>query len=541
MSTTTATTTRGPGSASRVDLSLGCGEALRVHRFAVREELSAPFGVRVLARSPDPTLALGSVLGQPTALRIAHAERSWSGICHRVRLVQSVELGAAEAGLSTYEIEIVPRLWLLGERTRYRIFQHLAIPDVVRAVLGEWDIEAESRIDAAQHPRLVYKVQYGESDLSFVSRLLEEAGIAYGVDDDGGETSRLVLSDAIHRSAPRRAHALVHVESPNERVQRDFATCVSIDGRVRPEAVSFRDHDFRRPAWNLLGASRAPTEERAALERWLYRPGAVLVEGAAARAELHDDRYGAQLAARALEAERADCCVVSFKTSAADLRPGTIVTVEGHPRPELDPRVGLLVTSIAIDGAPQGDWTVRVTAVPASTPWRPARRTPKPTVHGVETATVIGPPGEEIHTDEHGRVRVQFPWDREAQGSCWLRVAQGWAGAGLGLFALPRVGQEVMVGFLSGDPDQPIVVGRVSNALNPAPLKLPAERSQSVWRSGTTPGGEGWSEIRIEDMKGAELLSIRAERDMAIVALIWKGSAGPEGEHHDVERDERSG
>ncbi|MCC6552679.1 MAG: type VI secretion system tip protein VgrG [Polyangiaceae bacterium] len=413
MSATTATkttTTRGPGSASRVELSLACGEALRVHRFAVREELSALFSVQVLARSSDPMLDLGSILGGAAALRIAHAERLWSGICHRARLVQAVELGATEAGLSTYEIEIVPRLWLLGERTRYRIFQHLAIPDVVRAVLGEWGLETESRIDAAQHPRLVYKVQYGESDLAFVSRLLEEAGIAYAFTDDDGETSGLVLSDAIHRSAPRRAHALEHIESPNERTREDFATRVSIDGRVRPEAVSFRDHDFRRPAWNLLGESSRPTPERAALERWLYKPGLFLVDGgaAAAGAGTHDDRFGAQLAARALEAERADSCVVSFEANAADLRPGTIVTIEGHPRPELDPRVGLLVTSIAIDGTPLGDWTVRVTAVPASTPWRPARRTPKPTVHGVETATVIGPAGEEIHTDEHGRVRVQM-------------------------------------------------------------------------------------------------------------------------------------
>jgi len=199
-----------------------------------------------------------------------------------------------------------------------------------------------------------------------------------------------------------------------------------------------------------------------------------------------------------------------LETNIADLRPGTIITIEGPPHPALDPRLGgWLVTSLSIDGSAQGEWTVRATAVPAREPYRPARRTPKPRAEGVQSAVVVGPAGEEIHTDEHGRVRVQFPWDREGtldeHSSCWLRVAQGWAGAGFGLFALPRVGQEVLVAFMAGDPDPPVVVGRVSNALNPPPLKLPDERTQSVWRSASSPGGGGFNEIRLEDRRGSEL------------------------------------
>jgi len=504
---------------SLIHLTLACGERLHVHRFSVRESLSSPFTVTVLARSPDPCIDFSAVVGQPAALRVAGAERGWSGLCRHIRLVQAVDLGPAEVGLSTYEIAVVPRLWLLSQRIRSRIFQHLSIPDIARAVLEAWRLQATWRLDAATHPRLVYKVQYGETDLDFLSRLLEEAGIAYAFTHDGdgdtdGDGSRLLLSDAIHESAPRRDAPISHVESPAERTPREFVTRLSIEEGIRTDALTIRDHDFQRPAWALLGeARRRLTDGGGPLERYSYQPGAFLVErdGTA-----HEDRYGALLAARALDGERADRCVISFDTNAIDLHAGQVVTVEGHPRPELDPRVGLLITSLSIDGSPHGDWMIRATAVPASTPWRPARRTPKPRLSGVQSGVVVGPPGQEIHTDEHGRVRVQFPWDRDAQGSCWLRVAQGWAGAGLGLFALPRLGQEVLVAFLDGDPDAPIVVGRVANALNPMPLKLPEDGTQSVWRSATTPGGDGFNEIRIEDKKGVELVSVRAERDMAI-------------------------
>ena len=503
---------------SLIHLTLACGERLHVHRFSVRESISSPFTVKVLARSPDPSIDLDAVLDQPAALRIAGAGRAWSGICNGIQLVQAVALRPDEVGLSTYEISIVPRLWLLSRRTDYRIFQHLAIPDIAGAVLRGWGIEASWQIDAAEHPRLVYKVQYGETDLDFLSRLLEEAGIAYTFANDGdGEGddsagSRLALWDALRETAPRRETPIAHVESPTERSPRELVTRVTVHRQTRPDAVTIRDHDFQRPTWGLVGEARQPSAGRP-IERVTYQPSAFLVDRGGAA---HENRYGALLAARALEGERADRCVISLDTNAADLHAGQIMVVEGHPRPELDPRVGLLITSISIDGSPHGDWTIHATTIPASTPWRPARRTPKPSVYGVQSAIVVGPPGQEIHTDEHGRVRVQFPWDRDAQGSCWLRVAQGWAGAGLGLFALPRVGQEVLVAFLNGDPDAPIIVDRVSNALNPPPLRLPEDATQSVWRTATTPGGDGFNEIRLEDKKGAELVSLHAQRDMAL-------------------------
>ena len=515
--------------AAPIELSLACGERLRVHRFSVRESLSSLFTVQVLARSPDPCIDLKAIVGQPAALRVAsgyrfahRGERLWSGLCHHARLVQAVDLGPGEVGLSTYEIAIAPLLWLLTQRTDYRVFQHLSLPDVVRTLLEGWDIPANWHLDAEDHPRLAYRVQYGESDLDFMSRLLEEAGIAYAFVDDDGERSRLVLSDALHRSAPRREAPIDHVPSPTEAAEREYVTRVSIEEHVRPGAVVVRDHDFRRPAFALLGEARcAGPAADPRLEHYRYQPGAFVIErdtGGAAPAALHDARHGARMASRTLEAERTGRSLVSLETNAIDLRPGIVFFVEGHPRPELDPRAGLLVTSLSIDGSPDGEWTTRVEAMPVTEPYRPAQRTPKPKVHGVQSAVIVGPAGQEIHTDEHGRVRVQLPWDREGQlddrSSCWLRVSQGWAGAGFGMFALPRVGQEVLVAFLDGDPDQPIIVGRVPNALNPPPLKLPNEKTQSVWRSASSPGGAGFNEIRFEDRRGGELVTMHAARDL---------------------------
>jgi type VI secretion system secreted protein VgrG len=310
--------------------------------------------------------------------------------------------------------------------------------------------------------------------------------------------------------------------SPNEAAEREFVTRVAIDEHVRPGAVVVRDYDFRRPAFALLGeAQHRGSAGDGRLERYRYRPGAFVIERGAdssAAAARHDARHGSLLAARALEAARTGSCTISFETNAIDLRPGTVFSMEGHPRPELEPGVGLLLTSLCIDGSPDGEWTTRGEAVLAVEPYRPPLRTLKPKMHGVQSGVVVGPLGQEIHTDEHGRVRVQLAWDREGalddKSSCWLRVSQGWAGAGFGMFALPRVGQEVLVAFLDGDPDQPIVVGRVPNALNPMPVRLPEEKTQSAWRSASSPGGDGFNEIRFEDRRGAEVVSLHAARDL---------------------------
>jgi type VI secretion system secreted protein VgrG len=209
---------------------------------------------------------------------------------------------------------------------------------------------------------------------------------------------------------------------------------------------------------------------------------------------------------------------VALRTNVLDLSPGKVFQVLNHPHASLAGGARLLAMAQSIEGGFGVEWTVRARATFADAPYRPPLCTPKPTVDGVQSAVVVGPAGQEIHADEFGRVRAQFPWDREGKNddasSCWIRVSQGWAGTGFGLLNLPRVGQEVLVGFLDGDPDQPMVVGRVFNAQNPVPYPLPAHKTRSTWKSRSSPGGDGFNEIMFEDLTGRELVWVQAERDL---------------------------
>ncbi|MCC6553523.1 MAG: phage late control D family protein [Polyangiaceae bacterium] len=259
-----------------IELSLACGERMVVHRFSVREAVSALFEVKVLARSADPCVKLGEVVGRPAALRIASGyrfarggERQWAGICHHARAVQAVEHGDGEAALSTYEIGIVPRLWLLTQRSDYRVIQHKSIPQIVGELLERWDVAAEWYVLEHEHPRFPCKVQYGEEDFAFMSRLLEEAGIAYSLSEADGEGAVVVLSDALHRSAPRREQAIDYIAAPSGATEREHVTRVSVEERVRPEGVVDAAVHADEPAVHGVGpvARVSGREDRRAVRR----------------------------------------------------------------------------------------------------------------------------------------------------------------------------------------------------------------------------------------------------------------------------------
>ena len=196
----------------------------------------------------------------------------------------------------------------------------------------------------------------------------------------------------------------------------------------------------------------------------------------------------------------------------------------GHPRGDLGPSKTLLVTEWSFEGTPQDKWTMLGRAVFTDHHHRPAPRTPRPRVSGVQSAIVVGPSGQEIHTDEFGRVRVQFHWDREGkrndESSCWIRVSQGWAGPGYGMINIPRIGHEVLVGFFDGDPDRPIVVGRVYNNTARVPYKLPDDKTKSTWKSDSSPSSDGFNEIMFEDKKGQELVYVQAERNLSKLVKV---------------------
>ena len=514
-----------------LDLSFASGESsLSVRRFAVHEGLSTLFSVSVWARSPDPSLALDTLVGQPAALRVEAAyvnsqasSRVWSGV---VSYMELARVEASANGLSTYHFVIVPRLWLLTQRVNYRIYQHLSIPEIVAALLEEWDVPVEWKIDAGKYPKLEYKIQYEETDYDFLSRLLEEAGITLNFDDQGGEEAKLVLGDAPQKTEARKGGPLKYVDSPSKAAEKEFVTQVHLSHEVRPGAHVIRDVDFRNPSFTLTGnSSKAPGAE-AGYEQYSYQPGALLIEpGKASDTPTADDRgiarhdksFGDGRAERALLAERLGRRAVTFDANVVDLRPGTVFSIDGHAHPELDGKA-LLVTEFSVQGSPGGEWIMTGRAVFTDVAYYPQLKTKRPDVVGVQTATVVGPSGAEIHTDEFGRVRVQFPWDREGQmneeASCWMHVSQGWGGNGYGMINLPRIGQEVLVGFLEGDPDRPTVVARVYNQTQPVPYKLPENKTVSTWKSDSSIGGGGFNEIKYEDKKSDELVYIQAQKNL---------------------------
>ena len=515
-----------------LELSLASGQQdLHVRQFAVRESVSTPFTIDLMFRSPDHSLDLGAIVGQGAGFRVqagyefvkGGGARAWSGIVSNAEQVEALQYAAGKDGLSTYTLQIVPKLWLLTHRRGNRIYQHLSIPDIVGKLLAEWGISPEWRIDPGKYPKLEYKVQYAESDYDFMSRLLEEAGIAYTFAE---ESSAPVFGDALQTNEARSGGAIRYVDSPNKSAQKEYVTEVRFGRSVRPGAASFRDYDPRKPDVALFGIAPAAGGIEGKLEQYHYDAGAFFAEtgkgeGTPAADDQsfarHDPQYGTALATRALEAERAGDRTVSLAANTFDLAPGTVFSIDNHTHPEISSKRRLLVVSAKLSGIDTGEFDFTAEAHFADAQYRPARHTPKPVVHGLQSATVVGPAGQEIHTDEFGRVRVQFPWDREGKNdehsSCWIRVNQGWGGMGYGMVTLPRIGQEVLVSFLEGDPDFPTVVGRVYNAAQQVPYKLPQDKTRSTWKSDSSLGSDGFNEIMFEDLAGRELVWQQAQKD----------------------------
>lgn len=497
-------------------------DSLSVRHFAVREEISSLFEVDVLARSPLDEIDLEGIVNHGAGFGVnsgviwlTTTNRVWTGICSHMELVQTESIG-----LSTYFIKIVPALWRTTQRRNARIFQHMTIPDIVKKVLAEWQIEGDWKLSDT-YPEHEYRVQYGETDFAFISRMLEEAGITYFFTHEPPQT-KLVLTDKPTAPGPRPA--LPFVDNPNQEAEKEFATKVKLTQKVKPGRFTFRDFDFRKNLdYQLFCEARAKTE--LPYEHYYYDPGAFWFEpGQGGDTPVADDkgiartieREGQARVTRELDASRRTRRVVSYKTNVMDLSPGTLLTIDPHPRGDISGKRLLTIYS-QIEGSPDDEWTITGESVYADVPYRPERRTIRPRIRGVQTAVVVGPAGEEIFVDEFGRVRVQFHWDREGKydenSSCWMRVSQNWAGAGYGFLSLPRVGQEVLVEFFEGDPDRPIVTGRVFSQTRQVLYKLPDNKTKSGWKTETYPGADGFNELSFEDAKGREEIHFQAQKD----------------------------
>jgi len=514
-----------------LELSLASGQSdVHVRQFAVRESVSKTFTVDILFRSPNHSLDLGAIVGEAASFKVnagyAHVkdggQRTWNGIVSNAEQLEVIQDQDGAPGHSTYTVQIVPKLWLLNHRRGNRIFQLLTIPDIITKLLGEWGISPQWKIDAGQYPKLDYKVQYAESDFDFISRLLEEAGIAYTF----GENGSPVFGDSLQTNEPREGGAIPFVDNPNQSTQKEFVTQVRFAREVRPGAATFRDHDPRKPDFALLGNAAPVKGIEAKLEQYHYDAHAFLAqtgkEDKTPSADdrgfsRHDPQYGNAMAARAVEANRAGHQTISMTANTFDLAPGSVFSIGGHPHGVLTSAPKLLAISSKLTGTDTGDFDFTLEAHLGSEQYRPPRQTAKPIIQGVQSATVVGPAGQEIHCDEYGRVRVQFPWDREGKNdeksSCWIRCDLGWGGQGFGMVSLPRIGQEVLVSFLDGDPDCPTVIGRSYNAAQATPYNLPQDMTRTSWKSNSSPGSNGFNEIMYEDKAGRELVWQHAEKD----------------------------
>ncbi len=526
MSDLSATPSLVPSELSRRGLRLvtPLAEDLDVREVTVDDGLSSLFTVDLQVVSENPAIDFEALVGQEASFHIEldllaggdGARRSWSGVVSEVHLLRS-----ETTGLSTYALTIAPTLWLLTRRTNCRVFQQMTDLDVAKALLAEWEIEPIVECSRPQKTRK-YRVQYQETDHAFFSRLLEASGVTYSHRTEEG-VSRVVLADAPERGR-ERASVLEYADEPQ--TQEEYATNFRASRALTSGRIAVADHDHRLANMPLIASAAAsthPTEAR--LEHFVYEPGSFRFGNDGPKdTPTADDRgrtrtdldEGQRIADQKGSASMARARRYVFDANALDLAPGLRLQIGRHPVAE---RVGaILVTRTVITGTHDSTVHIVCHGAAASSPYRPEAITPIPIVHGVESAVVVGPAGETIHTDEFGRVRVQFHWDRygtmDENSSCWIPVNQMWAGEGLGALNLPRVGQEVMVSFLAGNPEEPMVVGRMFTNLLRPPFALPANKTQNGFRSASVPATGGYNLFMFEDKAGNEEIRMRAEKDM---------------------------
>jgi type VI secretion system secreted protein VgrG len=524
--------------ANNQTIAFASNAQLDVRHVSIHEALNDLFQVTVMAVSSDDSFDLDAIVGKGAAIRLERPGRTrvWAGVCASAAQVQ-VE---PAPGVSTYHIVIMPTFWRTTQRRGSRIFQHMTTPAIVQKVLAEWQIVPDtSLLHMDLYKTHEYCVQYDETDYAFISRLLEDAGITFYFNypvtsGKGDDIVKLVLNDSPQLN-PQRTGVLTYGETQDTHTGQDFCASVTLTRRLRAGSFNLRDVDFRMRQVLLQAPTSSGTDEDA-YEQYSFTPGSFWWEpGKGGDTPVADDKGIARtdidesklLATRTMDAHRRSRQAVSFVTNALDLCPGFVVGINQeadtapHPRSDLGSDKKLLLVSTTFDGTNSGEWTLTATGVFAQFTYRPERHTPRPRIYGVQSAIVVGPSGQDIYTDEFGRVRVQFPWDREGtfddKSSCWMRVSQSWAGGGFGTVLIPRVGHEVLVEFFEGDPDRPVVTGRVYNATTTTPYKLPDHQTQSGWKSDSSPGGGGYNEIKFEDMKGSEMISVQAQKDLSYV------------------------
>ncbi|HHT1703468.1 TPA: type VI secretion system Vgr family protein [Citrobacter freundii] len=478
--------------------------------FILYQNLSTPFTLTVDIASGLPDLTAKNFLEKNATLTV------WQGNVvqrHLSGIITGIELGENNDWQMNYHLTISPSLWRAGLRQNFRIFQQQDIQAISATLLDENGITDWTPSFYESHPAREFCVQYGESDLTFLSRLWAEEGIFYfDWCSPTGTEQKLVLCDDVAGVSTLRS--LPFNPNTSSEVSTECISEFRYRAQVRPSSVENQDYTFKTPGWPGYFSHQATNlnGQRTQYEIFDY-PG-----------RFKDEQHGQDFARYLADGFRHDAETAAGVSNSAKLYPGKRFTLTGHPSLTLNRE--WQVTSCVLKGEQpqaqhgrQGQGTTlsnNFDVIPADRTWR-SSPLPKPAVDGPQSAIVTGPAGEEIFCDEHGRVRVRFHWDRYCPGnedsSCWIRVSQPWAGAGFGNLAIPRVGQEVIVDFLNGDPDQPIIMGRTYHQDNRSPGCLPGTKTQMTIRSKTYKGG-GFNELRFEDATDQEQVYIHAQKNM---------------------------
>jgi type VI secretion system secreted protein VgrG len=505
----------------RIETPLG-PDALLITALTGTEGVSTLFHFEAELLGRDEHADFDTIVGEPVTISVAAGggRRYFNGICSRFAE------GGTAGRHATYRAEIVPWLWFLTRTTDCRVFQNISVPDLVKQIFGEYGF-ADYRLQlTGSHEPREYCVQYRETDFHFVARLLEDEGIFYFFEhEDGKHTLVLADSPRAHQPCP----ILDRVRFTHDQVSLsddDVVTSFTKQQAVRAGKVTLTDYCFETPTLDL--SAEATGADRRGYELYDYPAGATR----RTRTE--------QLARLRQQAEDGTRLLFRGRGFARSFAPGFRFTMRGvgdRVSPTFDGAYVLTGVRHRATESYAGGETSEVSydndfeCIPTDVPFRPARRTPRPAIHGVQTAVVVGPASEEIFVDRYGRVKVQFHWDREGQhdenSSCWLRVSTAWAGNNWGMVFIPRVGHEVVVSFLEGDPDQPLITGSVYNADHMPPYTLPDHKTQSGIKTRSTPGGSPatFNEIRFEDKKGQEELYLHAERNERIVVEANKSES----------------
>ncbi len=494
-------------------------DALLLLGLSGHEGISQLFHFSADLLSENHSISFKDIVGKQVTLQVHHSgddQRHWNGFVSRFACV------GGDNRFSYYRAEIVPWLWFLTRTADCQIFQQKTIPEIIKKIFQDHGFQDFQDLTQGSYPQREYVVQYRETAFNFVSRLMEEYGIFYFFQHDQ-KSHKLIFADkpspSVHKNCPVQHKVRFNYSPGSTFLKEDIVGSWGAEQELRPGKYALTDYNFQTPNTSLMANVQTVAEIGGNTKYEIYDyPG------------IHINKSeGDTVTKLRMEEEEAAHHLVTGSGNCRSFAPGYKFHLDEHSR--RDQNGDYLLTEVTHSasvgdsysgsgGGSEETYTNHFTCIPFSVPFRPQRLTPKPIVQGPQTAVVVGPAAEEIYPDKYGRVKVQFFWDRlgkkNENSSCWVRVSQPWAGKNWGAVSIPRIGQEVIVDFLEGDPDRPIITGRVYNDDQMPTYLLPDHKTRTTFMSRSTKGGgsANYNELRFEDKKGSEQIFINAEKDM---------------------------